>query len=235
MGNVILVVSGKREIGKTVIGIKTGIELSKRGKNVVLVDLSSGKIKISDYFNESENIIYDVKDVLDNTCSAEQATITIRDNLNIIPYPRITDKLGNIKREGLINLIKEIKDNYDVIIIDIDSLVSAHYVNFEDISGVIIIDNNDFSSTADINSEYGIANTFGIEKIIVIINKYNKKGASKGMMLDLKEIEKILSTQIISTIEENNKYMNIDFEFINSDERNSLNYAVDNIIKAMQL
>lgn len=229
MGDIILITSNKSDIGQTVIGIKTGIELSKKGKSVLLVDLSYGKNKISDYFNESENIIYDVKDVMDDICSAEQATISINDNLFILPFPRMSNKLYDIKKEGFSKLINEIKNVYDVIIIDINSLMLEHYVNFEDIYGVLIIDNNDYSSISNINSVYKIANKFGCKKVEVIINKFNKKGASKGMMLDLKDFNKLLITQITSIIEENNKYMDMNLEFLNNDESNSFKNAIESL------
>lgn len=231
MGNVILVTSSKNDIGQTIIGIKTGIELSKKDKKVLLVDLSCGKRKISDYFNESEDIIYDVKDVMDDICSAQQATISINENLYIIPYPRMTNKLRDIKKEGFEKLINEINNAYDVVIIDIDSLSQGFYINFEDIYGVFIVDNNDYSSIKNINSAYEIAKKFGVERIKVIINKYNKKGASNGTMLDIKDFNKMLTTPITCIIEENNKYMNINLGFINNDEKNSLNYAIENLLK----
>jgi len=109
MGSVVLVSSQKRDIGKTVLAIKMSIELSKIGKNVLLIDLSSGKKKISEYLNVNEDIIYDIKDVLDMTCSLEQAVIEIDDKLSILPNPRIAGKLGTIKSESFLKLVNEAK------------------------------------------------------------------------------------------------------------------------------
>jgi Mrp family chromosome partitioning ATPase len=46
--NVILTGSQKNNIGKTIISIKLAIELANSGKNVLMMDLSSGKIKMSE-------------------------------------------------------------------------------------------------------------------------------------------------------------------------------------------
>jgi septum formation inhibitor-activating ATPase MinD len=62
--SVIITGSQKNKIGKTIITIKTAVELSRSGRKVLMVDLSSGKVKISEYLNVNEDIIYDVMDVL---------------------------------------------------------------------------------------------------------------------------------------------------------------------------
>lgn len=233
MGDVILVSSEKRDIGKSILCIKTGIELSKAGKNVLLIDLSSGNKKISEYLNVNENIIYDIKDVLDNTCSTEQAVINIKENLSILPYPRIANKLGNIKREAFTKIISDIKKDYDITIIDMDSLSLCYYVDFENIDGAIIVNNNDFSAVKEINNEFYIADKFGLKKIIVVINRYNKKYAKKGSMINLKELKRMIAVEIIDIIEENIKYDNADYDFLFSIEKNSFNNTIENIIKIL--
>lgn len=230
MGDVMLVSSEKKEIGKTIIAIKTAIELSGKGKNVLLLDLSSGKRKISEYLNISENIIYDIKDVLDGTCSYEQAVINFQDNLSILPYPRVANKLGEIKRESFFELISAVKDEYDVTIIDADNLTSGHYLDFENINRVVIIDNNDFSAVKDINTELHILEKFGLKNSMVILNKYDKKSANKGFMITHKEIMKLIERDISGVIDENIKYDKADSYFLFSEEKNSFNDAVGKII-----
>ena len=144
LGSVVLVSSQKRDVGKTVLTLKLGIELSQAGNKVLLIDLSFGKKKISEYLNVSENIIYDIKDVLENTCSLDQAVIDIDDKLSILPNPRITDKLGDIKIDEFSKLISEAKGKYDVIIADIDK-ISLSYIDFNCIQFIINVNNNDFS------------------------------------------------------------------------------------------
>ena len=85
MGKAVLIGSHKNEIGKTIICIKMGVNLSENGKKVLLIDLSEGKNKMSAYLNVNEDIIYDIKDVLDSTCSPEQAIIDINENLFLLP------------------------------------------------------------------------------------------------------------------------------------------------------
>jgi len=229
MGSVVLVSSQKRDIGKTILAIKTSIEMSKIGKNVLLIDLSSGKKKISEYLNVNEDVIYDIKDVLDMTCSLEQAVIEIDDKLSILPNPRIVGKLGTIKSESFLKLVNEAKGKYDVIVADVDK-ISLSYIDYESVQCVITINNNDFSCIKELNNEKNIANKFGLNNIIAVINKYNKKNASSGTMMNLKDIQKLTEIQNINVIEDNVLYLNADYDWLFNNQDNSFNIAVRNII-----
>lgn len=228
MGSVVLIGSDKSCIGKTLIGIKIGIELSNRGKRVLLIDLANGNKKISEYFKVEEDIIYDIKDVLDGTCSMEQAIIDISDNLCIIPLPRVLNKLGNIKKYSFSRLVIEAKDKYDIIIIDVNGLSSCYYLDFTKLERIIIINNNDFSAVKEINNASDLAKKFKLKES-VIINRYNKKNASKGTMLKIKDMNKMLDTEILSAIEEENKYIDVDYDFLFNKDINSFNSAIDSI------
>jgi septum site-determining protein MinD len=228
MGSVVLFSSDKSCIGKTIIGIKTGIELSNRGKRVLVIDLANGNKKIAEYFKVDEDIIYDIKDVFDGTCSMEQAVINISDNLCIIPYTRVLNKIGNIKKDSFSRLITEAKDKYDILIIDVNGLSSSYYLDFTKIEKIIVINNNDFSAVKEINNASDIAKKFELQESF-IINRYNKKNASKGTMLKIKDMNKMLDTEILSVIEEDNKYGDADYNFIFNKDTNSFNSAIDSI------
>ncbi|WP_312811352.1 AAA family ATPase [Sedimentibacter sp.] len=230
MGKVIAVSSQKEDIGKTIIGIKTGIKLSQSGKNVLLMDFSSGKKKMSEYLKVNENIIYDIKDVLDSTCSLELASIEIKEGLSLLPCPRINNKLGKVKKESFVKIISEAKKDYDVIILDVDK-IQLSYVDFSVLDNVIIINNNDFSCIKEINTDKAIAERYKFNNIYVLINKYDIKKSSKGTMMKLKDIQKLSDAKIQSTIEENIKYCEADYDFLFGTEDSTFNRAVDSIIK----
>lgn len=230
MGKVIAVGSQKDDIGKTIISIKTGVKLSQSGKNVLLMDFSSGKKKMSEYLKVDENIIYDIKDVLDGTCSLELAAIEIKERLSLLPCPRINDKLGKIKRDSFAKIINEARNSYDIIIPDIDKIQSA-YLDFSLLDSIVTINNNDFSCIKEINTDKAIAEKYNFSNIYVLINKFNKKKSSKGTMMKLNDIQKLSEAKIQSTIEENTKYSEADYDFIFNMEDNTFNRAIDNIVK----
>lgn len=228
MGNVVLIGSQKDCIGKTIIGIKIGIILSEKGKRVLLMDLSSGKKKISEYLNVNEDIIYDVKDALDSICSLEQAAIEINERLSLLPCPRIADKLGDITLEAFSKLTSEAENSYDIIIADVDK-ISSSYIDFNLINSIITINSNDFSCIKEVNQDKYISQKFNIESFYAMINRYDKKDAKRGKALNVKDIHKMTEVDIDVVIEENIRYLNIDHNFLSGTEENSFNKAVRTI------
>ena len=227
MGKAVLIGSHKNEIGKTIICIKMGVNLSENGKKVLLIDLSEGKNKMSEYLNVNEDIIYDIKDVLDSTCSPEQAIIDINENLFLLPCPRVAGKLGSIKMEEFDKLINEVKDIYDVIITDIDK-ISSSYIDFNLIDNIISINCNDFSCIKELNRDKHIAEKFNVE-IISVLNKYDRKNAKKGIMLNIKEVEKMTEMEMNIVIDENIKYSDVDYDFLFSNEDDTFNKAIKSL------
>lgn len=221
--NVILVGAQKNNIGKTAISIKMAAELAGSGKKVLMADLSSGKIKMSEYLKVDENIIYDIVDVIKGTCTFEQGTIEINENLFLLPSPRVDGKINEINKELFVNLIDNI-EGYDYIIIDADKLTSV-YMDFSKIQNVISINNNDFSCIKEINTDREISSEAA--NFIVVINRYNKKNAGKGIMMKLKDIEKLTETTAAALIEENVKYSDIRYEMLFDD--NFLRTEINNI------
>jgi septum formation inhibitor-activating ATPase MinD len=228
MGIVVLVGSQKSEIGSTVLSIKMGIELSQNKKKVLLADLSGGKKKMSEYLKVNEDIIYDIKDVLDDTCSLEQSVIEVVENLNLAPYPRIHGKLDSIKREKFTKIINEAKASYDYVIADIGKF-SSSYIDFELADLAVDLNNNDFSCVREINNDKSIAEMSGLKNFTAVINKFNKKNAVHGTMMKLKDIQKMTLLKP-AVIEENIKFVDMDSYFLFGTEDNSLQRAVKNIL-----
>ena len=180
---------------------------------------------MSEYLRVNEDIIYDIVDVFKNTCTLEQGIIEINENLFLLPSPRITDKINQINTESFVKLIEN-TDDYDYVIIDADKMTSF-YIDFSKIQNVITINNNDFSCVKEINTDKTISSK--ASNLIVLINKYNSKKASKGIMMKLKDIEKLTETTAASLIEENIQYQDIQYEMLFSTD--FLKTEINNIIK----
>ncbi len=228
MGRVVLVGSQKSEIGSTVLSIKMGIELSQGGKKVLLADLSGGKKKMSEYLKVNEDIIYDIKDVLDDTCSLEQSVIEVVENLNLAPYPRIHGKLDDIKKEKFSKLINEAKTSYDYVIADIGKF-SLSFIDFNLADMAVDLNNNDFSCVREINNDKSIAEMSGLKNFTAVINKFNKKNAVHGTMMKLKDIQRMAMIKPV-VIEENIKFVGMDSYFLFGTEDNSFQRAAKNIL-----
>lgn len=228
---VILVGSQKSEIGSTVLSIKMGIELSQNNKKVLLADLSGGKKKMSEYLKVNEDIIYDIKDVLDGTCSLEQSVIEVVENLYIAPYPRIQGKLNDLKRDEFSKFINDSNESYDYVIADIGKL-SSSFIGFKLADMAVDINNNDFSCVKEINNDKSIAEMDGLKSFTAVINKFNKKNAVHGTMMKLKDIQKMTNLKPL-VIEESSKFSEMDSYFLFGTEDNSFQRAVKSILSKL--
>ncbi|HPX00470.1 MAG TPA: AAA family ATPase [Sedimentibacter sp.] len=208
--NVVLTGSQKNNIGKTIIGIKLSLELARSGKKVLMADLSAGKIKMAEYLNVNEDIIYDSVDVLKKTCTLEQGIIEINENLSLLPSPRAAGKINELDRESFKSLLDSI-EGYDYVIIDADKLTSS-YVDLSKVNNAISINSNDFSCIREINSDKTISSKAG--NFVLVINKYNRKSAKKGLMMKPGDIERLTETPASSIIEENPGYLNMKHEML---------------------
>lgn len=225
--NVILVGSQKKDIGKTIISIRMAVDLARSGKRVLMMDLSSGKIKMSEYLNVDEVIIYDVVDVLKGTCTIDQGIIDINENLHLLPCPRLPGKIDEISKESFVALLDTL--DYDYLVIDADKFTPL-YIDFPKIQNVLSINNNDFSCLKEINSQKVLSSRAA--NFILVINKYNKKKAKQGTMMKVKDIEKLTETRVSSLIEESAKYLEVQYEKLL--DREFLKTEIDNIIKNLK-
>ena len=208
--NVVLTGSQKNNIGKTIIGIKLSLELARSGKKVLMADLSAGKIKMAEYLNVNEDVIYDSVDVLKKTCTLEQGIIEINENLSLLPSPRAAGKINELDRESFKSLLNSI-EGYDYVIIDADKLTSS-YVDLSKVNNAITINSNDFSCIREINSDKTISSK--AVNFVLVINKYNRKSAKKGLMMKAGDIERLTETPASSIIEENPGYLNMKHEML---------------------
>ena len=142
-----------------------------------------------------------------------------------------TVSIGEVKTaEDKAKLMSEAKKDYDAVVLDIDK-IQLSYVDFSILDSIVMINNNDFSCIKEINTDKAIAEKYNFSNIYVLINKFNKKKASRGTMMKLKDIQKLSETKIQSTIEENAKYSEAAYDFLFDAEDNPFNRAVNDIVK----
>lgn len=204
MSTVILFTSSKKEIGKSIIALKTAFELSK-SKKTILVDLSTGINSIATYAGIEEKIIYDIQDVVGQICSLNQGIIEIKESLDLLPSPRMKDKLNRIKEKHFRNLISELKKYYQFIIIDSPILFNQDFIDYEIVDSTIVVADTDVSIIRDI---YKIQNLIDND-INIILNKYDKKLVSKRVLFSEKDIKKLLPIDLIGSINLNDDLNNI--------------------------
>lgn len=231
MSNKIIVTSEKNNIGKSLYSVKIAMELSKENKKVVIVEFSEKNKSISEYLELEEQIIYDLKDALDRVCNIDQAVINISEKIDLLPTPRLKDKLSNVEIANFSKLISELERSYDYIIIEVSKISKCYCINVRDINSMIILNNNEFSSLAEINNDFIVASENSIKNKFIIINKYNSSKAKKNEALNFKDYNKVFPEPILSFVKFDDRYDSLKSDYFLTKSNDELSKVIEDLAK----
>ncbi len=229
MKNVILVTSSKNEIGRSVVALKTAVEFSKNVKTI-LVDISNDKRSIARYAEVEEQIIYDVQDVIEETCSLEQATIEIEDFLHILPAPRLKEKLNITEEKQFNKLLAILKLEYECIIVDGPVIFNQNYIDYESVNCVLIIDDSNVSSIRNIYKIFNLFNRKIKKKTYVIINKYKKENVKHGVEFSFKDIKTMLPGEVLGFIDYDEVFIDLNKDFFFDNQIKKFNDVIQKLV-----
>ncbi len=231
MSNKIIVTSEKNRIGKSLYCAKIAMELSEANKKVMIVEFSEKNKSISEYLELEDQIIYDLKDALDGVCNIDQALINIAEKVDLLPTPRLKDKLSNIETSSFNKLIAELERHYDYIIIEVSKMSQFYCINLRDINSVIILNDNEFSSLAQINDDFIVASENNVKNKFIIINKYSVNRAKKNEALNIKDFNKVFPKPIVSFVKYDDRYDSLKSDYFLAKNNDELSKIVEDLAK----
>lgn len=214
MSSTILVSSQRNNVGKSLLSIKLAVEYSLQDCKTILIDASSCGKSIDEYIAMEENVIYDLVDVVEGTCEIDYAKINVDNKFDIIPTPRLKEKMNNLNQEKFTSFIESLSNDYDKIIIEINGINNACFVDLSCITSVIIVNNNEFSSLNQINNDFTLCCDNNINDRHVLINMFNNKKAKKGTALNKKDFSKLFQPHVLNIINYDDKYSSLNNEYI---------------------
>lgn len=206
MTKIISLVNQKGGVGKTTSSINLSASLGKLGKKTLLIDLDpQGNATTGLGINKGE-IAYSVYDVLSEKCDIKKAIIKTKfTNLSILPA---TINLAGIdielvekayqdsnfqKNEQLKESLKEVKDNYDYIIIDCPPSLGLLTTNALVSSNSVII---------PVQCEF-----FALEGITQLLNtiimtqtRLNPELKIEGVLLTLLDSRTVLGLEVVEEV-----------------------------------
>lgn len=218
MTRTIVFTSGKGGVGKSSMTINIGYALAKKGVKVCLIDADFGLKNLDVMMGLENRVIYDLKDVIESRCTLNQILVKDKRMNSLFLLPACKSlSLDNLNVEYMVNMINELKKNFDYILIDSPAGIEK---GFQYASGLskeaIIVVTLDVVSLRDADRVVGLLLKQGVTDLHMLVNKYNEDDIHKGRSLTLKDAYDILSIPLLgivyddhSMIEANNKGMPI--------------------------
>ena len=203
MAKTIVITSGKGGVGKTTSTANIGTALALQDKKVCLVDMDIGLRNLDVVLGLENRIIYDLIDVVEGRAEVHQALIKdkrFEDSLYVLPAGQHADK-NAITPERMSEIIAELDDFYDYILIDSPAGIEQGFENsVVAADAAVIITTPEISAIRDADRIVGILEQRDLEPPKLVINRIRKEMMDKGDVMDVEEITRHLSIELLGII-----------------------------------
>lgn len=116
MGRLLCIGSGKGGTGKTTFSVNIGRALSKLSQSVLIVDTDCGLRCADLMLNGGDQAVFDLGDLVENSCDASDAIVSISPCLDFIAASPFS--LSPEQSETACEILNSLRSRYDFIIFD---------------------------------------------------------------------------------------------------------------------
>lgn len=207
MGEAIVITSGKGGVGKTTTTANLGTALALMDKKVCLIDTDIGLRNLDVVMGLENRIIYDIVDVIEGRCKLKQALIQDKrfEYMSLLPAAQTSDKSA-VTVDGMIEIVAELKQEYDYIIIDCPAGIEQGFQSA--VAGAdkaIVVVTPEQSSVRDADRIIGLLEQEDMERPRLVINRIRNHMMKSGDMLDIDDIVQVLSIDLIGIVLDDDK------------------------------
>lgn len=202
LGTAIVITSGKGGVGKTTTSANIGTGLVQNGNSVVVLDADIGLRNLDVVMGLENRIVYDIVDVVEKNCRLKQALIKDKRHkkLYLLPAAQTKDKSA-VSPDQMLELVNELKKEYDYIIIDSPAGIEQGFQN--SIAGAdmaIIVTTPEISAVRDADRVIGILESKGLHNPRLLINRIRPEMVKRGDMMNIDDIVDILAIDLLGIV-----------------------------------
>ena len=202
MSEIYVITSGKGGVGKTTTTANLGMGLAMRGKKVVLVDTDTGLRNLDLLLGLENRIMYDLVDVTEGRVAYKKALVRHKklENLFLLPTSQVKDKMS-VNPEQLVKLCNDLRKDFDYILIDCRAGIEQGFKTAIAAADVaLVVTMPEISAVRDADKIIGELGRADKENIKLIVNRIRPQMIESGDMLDMNDINDILSLECIGQI-----------------------------------
>ena len=218
MARIIVVTSGKGGVGKTTTAAAFSMGLAKRGYRTAVIDFDVGLRNLDLIMGCERRVVYDFVNVINGEANLNQALIRDKrsDNLYVLPASQTRDKEA-LTRDGVQGVLDELAKSFDYIVCDSPAGIergATMAMYFAD--DAVVVTNPEVSSVRDSDRMLGILasksrraeNNEEPIREYLLLTRYSPERVEKGEMLSVKDVQDILSLDLIGVIPESMAVLN---------------------------
>jgi len=203
MGEIIVITSGKGGVGKTTTTANLGTALAFLDKRVIVIDADIGLRNLDVVLGAEDKIIYDIMDVLDGSCTLEQALIEDKrhSKLHLLPASQTAVK-ENIAPEQMQTLCMDLKEKYDFVLIDCPAGIEQGFKNAMCAAErALVVATPDISSIRDADRiiRLLLASDPPINSML-ILNRVRMDLVERGVQMSILDITEVLPIDLIGVV-----------------------------------
>jgi septum site-determining protein MinD len=147
-------------------------------------------------------IVFTLLDVIEERCRLKQALIKDKrfPNLYLLPTAQTRDK-DDVNPEQMLNLVKELKEEFDYVLIDSPAGIEQGFENAAvGADRALVVVNPEVTSVRDADRVIGKLDAKGIEDHQLIVNRLSYEMVRRGDMLDVNDILDSLAIKLIGIV-----------------------------------
>src|SRR5947209_4514090 len=211
MGTVIVVASGKGDVGKTTSTAARGSALADRGQRVCVVDFDVGLRNLDLVLGAERRVVYDFINVAQGDAKLQQALIRDKrcETLYLLAASQTRDK-DALTDEGVERVIAELRESFDWVVCDSPAGIERGALlamRFADTA--VVVCNPEVSSVRDSDRIIGLldsrtrrAETGGRIDKHLLLTRFDPHRSARGEMLSVADVLEILSVPLLGIIPE---------------------------------
>ncbi|WP_373096197.1 MinD/ParA family protein [Zhongshania sp.] len=188
---VIAVSSGKGGVGKTNVSVNLACQLARRGRRVLLMDADLGLANVDIMLGLRPK--WNLSHVLDGKCAIQDIIVPGPVGISIIPAASGIKKMADLasaQHAAIVRSLSELKDDYDVLIVDTAAGISDSVVTFCKASQyVLVVVTDELTSMADAYALIKVMNRdAGIRRFKVLRNMVDSHDQARDGFERLNEV-----------------------------------------------
>lgn len=207
MGRIITIVSGKGGVGKSTFSANIAANLALMSKKTLLVDADIIMSNLDIIMGIQDRVLFSASDIVNGRCDRNKAIIKdVLPNLDFLSGAMsIHDEQTRIV-SGICELLKDVKDKYDIILIDCPSGIDLTVKSLAKVSNAsIVVTTPDITAIRDAGRIASMIYGEKTSDVRLVVNRVRPKLIEKGLAPDIDEIIDNTEVRLLGLIPEDLK------------------------------